>query len=85
MNFCIADYIEKQSPYEFYLYVDKFGWGFPLLEDNWKKHNFNIFEILKHYPEEWKEHVARFTMSIGNSSDNYDILVSLNYIVRKIH
>jgi hypothetical protein len=57
-------------------HVDKFGWGFPLIDKDWNKNkSFNKFEILKHYPDEWKQHVAKFEILKGNQTDEYDILV----------
>lgn len=74
----ILAYIERKSPYEFLSHVDRFGWGFPLIEgESWKMKNLSKFEILKEYPKEWNKVISNYRIFKGNSSDNFDILVNI--------
>jgi hypothetical protein len=64
-------------------HIDKFKWGFPLIDKDWKKKDFNKFNVLIQYPNEWKEHVGRYEILKRNQTDDFDILVRKSKILNK--
>jgi hypothetical protein len=58
-------------------FIDRFGWGFPLLEGaRWNSKNFTKFKIFKEYPELWREFFGHIEVRKGNENENFDIFVS---------
>lgn len=69
-------YIEKKSALEFIKTIDKFGWGFPLLDDAWNGQNFSKYDIMVNYPKEWDWNIGKLKVFKGNESIDYDVYVS---------
>lgn len=77
------DYIEKKSPIEYLNHLDRFGWGFPLIEGSaWQRGNFSKFKIFKEYPELWREFFGYIDIRKGDENEDFDVYVSFLRIMR---